>query len=92
MGGYQYQEEVIRHLAGAPVYLDAAYSLNRQIPPDDFLRIVEAHGADKILFATDSPWHSQKLDVDFLRSLPLSDADQDAILWRNAASLLKLSL
>ena len=75
-----------------PVYLDAAYCLNHQIPPDDFLRIVAAHGADKILFATDSPWHSQKLDVDFLCSLPLSNEDQDAILWRNAASLLQLSL
>ena len=92
MGGYQYQEDVIRDLAGAPVYLDAAYCLNHQIPPDDFLRIVAAHGADKILFATDSPWHSQKLDVDSLCSLPLSNEDQDAILWRNAASLLKLSL
>ena len=90
MGGYQYHEDVIRDLAGAPVYLDTSYSLNHQIGPETFLRIAASHGTDKILFATDSPWHSQKLDVESLLSLPLSDEDRDAILWRNAAALLKI--
>ena len=52
--------------------------------------IIKAHGADKILFGTDSPWAHQQTELANIRSLPLSRKDIDAILGGNARKLLKL--
>jgi len=59
-------------------------------PHDQFLRIVEKHGADKILFGSDAPWSSARSEIERLNSLPLPESDKDAILSGNARRILGL--
>jgi len=58
------------------------------VPDQLILSFIERHGADKILFATDSPWSGQKEDIAYMKSLALPEANLEKILWENAARLL----
>lgn len=88
-GGWKQWEEVYEYLAGEDVYLDTAFTFD-YIEQDMFLKILEKHGCDKILFATDSPWSSASEGVHYVRNLPLSQEIQDDILGNNAMKLLQL--
>ena len=55
-----------------------------------FMKIVEKHGLDKILFATDSPWSDAKAGIKYVRSLPVGEDVKEQILGGNARRLLKL--
>ena len=55
---------------------------------EQFLRIVRTHGADKILFATDSPWAGQKEFIDILNGMALTDEEKEQILGGNGRRLL----
>ena len=47
--------------------------------------MIKMHGADKVLFATDSPWNDQTAYLQKLKSLDgLSDIEKDMILYQNA--------
>ena len=87
MGGWSLWEEVIDTLAGEPVYLDTAYSMGH-ISEEHFMTLCRAHGADKILFATDCPWGNPKRDVETFLSMPLTPEEQAMMLHRNAERLL----
>ena len=54
------------------------------------LRILQDHGADRILFGTDSPWGDQKHYLEVFRDLPLFDDEREQILWKNAAQILEI--
>ena len=90
LGGMAMWDAVEKYLAGMEVYLDLAMVAREYITPEQLTRIIRAHGAEKILFGTDSPWYDQKKQLDFIRSLPLSSEEQERIFYRNAAELLKL--
>lgn len=90
LGGMAMWDEVEKHIAGLPVYLDLAMATPEYIDADRLLRIIRAHGAERILFGTDSPWYGQKKQLDFIRSLPLTPEERERIFHRNAAELLKL--
>lgn len=87
LGGNEMANEVIGTLAGEDVYLDTAYVL-RGTARETFLRILEKHGSDKILFATDSPWSDVRGDVEILKAFGLDEADESRIFYENAAKLL----
>ncbi len=106
MGNWACWEDVERDLAGAPVWLDTAFSIGKVTPneeagkapylscnltDDAFVRIVRKHGSDKILFATDSPWEAQKDYVERLGHMPLTDREKEQIFSENAKSLLGLA-
>lgn len=103
MGNWGCWEDVKRYLAGAPVWLDTAFSIGEITPAEnadakpylsenlsgeDFVRIVRKHGTDKILFATDSPWESQKNYVKRIESMPLTPTEKEQIFSENAKKLL----
>ncbi|MCI8488961.1 MAG: amidohydrolase family protein [Lachnospiraceae bacterium] len=103
MGNWGCWEDVERDLAGAPVWLDTAFSIGAVTPDkaksgepylssnlskEDFVRIVRKHGADKILFATDSPWEAQKDYVQRIDTLPFTEAEKETIFYKNAKELL----
>ena len=105
MGGWGDWDRVEAELAGAPVYLDTAFSLgpvtpapNDPVPPirgwnmtdEAFVRLARKHGTDRVLFGTDSPWIVQKDYIARLRALPLEDSEKEQILGGNAARLLGL--
>ncbi|MCL2281128.1 MAG: amidohydrolase family protein [Dehalococcoidia bacterium] len=89
LGGHQQWSDVEKYLAGSNVYLDTSMGFD-YFPHEQFLRIVEKHGTDKILFASDAPWSNAKSEIEQLRALPISDDDISAILSGNAKRILNL--
>ncbi len=103
MGGWNGWKEVERDLAGAPVWLDTAFSIgpvtpnpaSAKLPPvsenltdEAFLRLVRKHGADRILFATDCPWSEQADYVSRIEKMGLSENEKAQIFSENALQLL----
>ena len=98
MGGWMLWDDVERELCGLPVYLDTAFSLGttrqgrlQMLTQEQFLRIVRAHGADRVLFGTDSPWSSQQESLTAIEQLPLTPSEREQILGENARRLLQLA-
>ena len=89
MGGNELWDEVEREFVGMDVYFDTGVVLGR-MSEEQFVRMVKGHGADKILFATDSPWAGQKESVDILSKMPLSPEEKKQIFSGNACRLLEL--
>ncbi len=89
LGANEMFDEVYEQLAGACVYFDTAYILH-VATREQLLRIFDRHGTDRILFATDSPWRTPRDEVEIIRSLGLSAADEERIFNGNATRLLGL--
>lgn len=89
MGGNQMAEEVERHLIGKPVYFDTAYVMDK-LEKEQFVRMVRNHGADNVLFASDSPWGGQKEYVAYFQNLLFSETEKRQIGYENAKRLLNL--
>lgn len=89
MGANKMYDGVYSELAGEDVYLDTAYVM-RDISRDMLLKIIDKHGADKILFASDSPWSNAGEDLEILKSYIEDKVTLDKILYKNAADLLGL--
>jgi len=87
LGGCGQWDDVEAHLAGSNIYLDTSMGFE-YFTDEQFLRIVKKHGADKILFASDSPWSNAKTESEHIKSLPLPDKDITAILGENAKRIL----
>lgn len=106
MGGWNAWKEVKTDLAGGPIWLDTAFSIGpveaRGSSPmkmqcrcdnlggEEFADLCRAHGVDHIVFGTDSPWAEQKTYVERISNLPMTDAEKEAILGKNAEALLSL--
>ncbi|MBQ8326071.1 MAG: amidohydrolase family protein [Lachnospiraceae bacterium] len=86
-GGFEEWDDVEKYLVGKDVYFDLSYSLGI-IKQEQLLRIIEKHGAEKILFATDSPWGSQTSNVSMFTTFPIYPDDKEKILHQNAQKLL----
>lgn len=89
LGGNELFDRVYEDLAGKDVYFDTSFVLINT-KKEDFLKMVEKHTPDKILFATDSPWQSQKQMIDKLKSYGLEKETEDKILYKNATKLLNI--
>lgn len=102
MGGWKNWDRV-ELLAETKVHLDTSFSLGTITPIDDhytpdelqmlsaerFCAIVRAFGAERILFGTDSPWGDQAESLAAFRALPLTEAEKEQILGKNAERILK---
>ncbi len=89
LGACDMASEVISTLCGEDVYFDTAYVL-RTTDEKTFKELVNKHGSDKILFATDSPWSDIKNDVDIIKSYQLDKDAEEKILYKNAKNLLNI--
>ena len=105
MGGWRQWKEAEQLVEFPNVYLDTSFSTGSLTPrsaedvpdtahelmqADAFLHMVSLFGVHRILFGTDSPWSDQRESVRWLRALPLSVEERDAILGGNAQRLLRL--
>ena len=105
MGGWQNWDNVRKYLAGAPLWLDTAFSLGNvpilkgqedempykyQMDMGKFKDLVYAHSVDRVLFATDSPWADQREYVDFVRRSITDESVLNKILGENAKGLLNI--
>ena len=80
-------EDVEELLAGRDVWLDTAFTAG-YLKDEAFMGIWNKHGADRILFATDSPWSGQKETLEYLRGLAIPSEDINKILGQNAKRLI----
>lgn len=83
-------DEVLDKLIGTPVYMDTAAMLNYR--PEKSREIIERHGADKILFGSDSPWFCQREFITLLKSFGFSKEDEEKIFYKNACRILGLKV
>ena len=88
-GGQSQWCDVEEYLVGENVYLDTSMG-QKYYPKEQFLRIVRAHGADKILFASDSPWSNAKEEIESIKALPFTNEEKEKILSQNAKRILKI--
>lgn len=91
LGGLKMARDVFDNLAGkSDIYMDTAYCSESWIDKGLFKEIIRRHGADKILFGSDYPWHLPSMGISLIRSLDISEEEKDMILGLNAAQLLGL--
>ena len=74
---------------GLPVYLDTSWppSLGT-LAPESVKAVIEKHGADRIVFASDWPMADPGAEMEAVRAIGLSDDDTAAVLGGNLARLL----
>ncbi len=89
MGGYLLWEDVLKYLVGSNIILDTSFCLDH-MPMEIAKTIIEKHSADKILFASDSPWNEPQNILTALKSLALSKEDFDKITFKNACHILDI--
>ena len=94
LGGIYRKKEVEKYLLGSNCYIDISCSFASlgsfcDTTDEEVVSVIRKHGADKILFATDSPWNDQKAYREHFCSLQgLSDNEKKLILSKNAEALL----
>ena len=88
-GANEMFDEVFDILCDEDVYFDTAYVL-RYIDEQTFKKILNKHGADRILFAPDSPWSSMEEDVEVIKSFALEKEVEEKLFSLNARGLLNL--
>ena len=85
LGGWQLWDEVYDTLCGTPIFMDTAFIadfIDKKLCAD----IIKKHGADKIVFGSDSPWENPGHTLEFIDSLPLSFEDKEKIKYKNAVN------
>lgn len=91
-GGLNCGSDVIDRLCGIDgLYIDTSFGYG-QMPRGVALEIIEKHGTGKLLFATDSPWHTASMELRLLSTLGLSDTDLNDICYNNANNLLNTNV
>lgn len=88
-GSWNMWDEVESRLAGLPLYFDLSFSLDF-IEPERAVALIRLHGADRVLFGSDTPWRCQADTLRLFNALPLDEAERSAILGGNAIGLLGL--
>ena len=89
LGGFHMWDEAEEVLIGKNLYLDLSHTFF-WMPEEQIVRMVRTHGSDKILFGTDAPWQTPAKVLGAFLAQPFTEAEQQHILWDNAARLLGL--
>lgn len=91
LGGNELWDDVESILAGnfGNLYMDTSLT-GSYLGEEQLLRIIQKHGADKILLASDCPWDKTDVTIAKIKGLALSDAEKQAIFVGNAKKLLHL--
>lgn len=89
-GGYRMWDEVDELLIGKNLYLDFSCCYPEYMPDERLIRMIRAHGVEKVLFASDTPSGDPKPQIERLMNLALHDDEREMIAWKNAARILKL--
>lgn len=88
-GGYAMHADVMKHLAGRKVYIDISM-MPVVSSVEEVSALIRAHGAHRILFASDCPWGDPAEGVRFVDLLPITETERELILYKNAERLLRL--
>ena len=88
-GALNLNEEFLKYLCGKSLFIDTSFGYG-SMPKYYAQTIVDKHGADKILFGTDLPWHTAKMEKTLLNTLDIDNDSIDKIMFKNAKRLLNI--
>lgn len=83
LGAFRMWDEVYRDLCGTSACFDISFA-HSYVNGNLFLKILNKHGSEKILFGSDCPWQSAKDTYDYLKSFNLPQEDFELICSGNA--------
>lgn len=83
-GGWGEWDNAVPALAGSPAYYDLSSSLGF-LEPEDTLALIDAYGADKIMFGVDFPMWNHVAEFSRVLALGLDDATLQDIFYNNFA-------
>ncbi len=87
MGGEDNYDQTEELLLGKNIFIDTSFVL-RIMPFGLLKRFFRKHGADRILFGSDSPFKNQKAELAYLLNLSfLTTAEKEKVAGGNAAAL-----
>lgn len=89
MGGNELWDDAEKYLVGKNVWFDMAFT-DGNISDRQAIRMIRAHGAERILFASDCPWHAPTREKAMLERLPLNESEREKISHKNAERLLNI--
>ncbi len=89
MGGIKYWKEAQELLIGQDVYLDTAMCAGLMDTPLA-MEMISKHGAERVLFGSDFPWHDSTMELQMIDSWPLPQREKDLILGENAMRVFSL--
>jgi predicted TIM-barrel fold metal-dependent hydrolase len=90
-GGYELLDEAEEQVIGLPVFVDTSWPPGlASIDPDRVKRLIQRHGPDRVIFASDWPMADPAADLAAVRRLGLSPEDEAAVLGGNLERLLGL--
>ncbi len=89
LGGMYCWKQVECIIAGTDgnIYLDVS-CIAGEIGMGILKRIIEKHGADRILFASDCPWDNPANEIKMIEELDICSEDKEKIFYKNAVKLL----
>lgn len=94
MGAWRLWDQVEDVLIGQDVYMDTAFSLDcipgveGMLSKERFVKMVRSHGADRIVFGTDSPWAGQRECVEWVQDTALTEDEKKMIFFDNMRKIL----
>ncbi len=88
-GGMACGDGVLDKLCGQDIWFDISFGYGN-MPKYYAEAILEKHGVERLLFGTDSPWHTADMEKRLLDTLSLSDDERNKICYQNAKTLLNL--
>lgn len=88
-GGVGCGIEVLEKLCGEDIWFDLSFG-HGAMPKTIAQSIVDKHTPDRLLFASDMPWHRPAWELRLIDTLDISESDREKIFFRNAQKLLTL--
>lgn len=86
-GGVGCGIEVAEKLCGLDLWMDLSFGYGA-MPKSFAQRIADTHTPDRLLFASDMPWHRPAWERQLIDTLDLSESDREKIYSENARALL----
>ena len=89
MGAFNQWDKVEDTIINSNAYFDTSV-VSRFINVNQYRRIIDKHGADRILFGSDMPWELPSDTLKFLESSGISKYEIELITYKNANNILKI--
>lgn len=88
-GGVSCGVEIIKKLCGKDIWFDLSFGYGA-MPKAVAQEILDRHTPDKLIFASDMPWHRPSWEKQLIETLDISQSDKDKIYYKNAMKLLDI--
>ena len=90
-GGFSMWDDAMRILPDFPNIMVDTSSSFFWLDRDQARDLIHAYGSERVMFATDYPLWMQKGELEFLKSLDLSQEEYENICWRSCSGLFSLT-